>query len=283
MAVLGVGYVMVNAAVVVMLGYFLSLFRISSVEVVIEMCGIILFLLASISMMIVGAAIIIGGLKYHRGDSVRGVMFLGTLFASLYLLCLGMGSVLLLPEISLHAMLIVGSILVMAGTALYVLRPFPSKVIGSTLGILGAVLLAFVIFRVQVFSLVFVEWNVPFPGPFMSMTIVEAIALILGSAALVVYSVLEEYRGGSMKYVFLPIATLVFGIGLFIGPLILAFSLWDLVWKAPWLPPLHGVPRWVMNATIFWSAGLFVLSAGGVLLIMSSYLGFHFAVSTEGK
>jgi len=282
MTALGMGYILVNIAITILLGYFLSEFTISSVQVVIEMCGIILFLLASITMVTVGILLMIGGFKYYRGSKLEGVIFLGTQLASFYLLCLGTGSALLLPQVSLHvALLIIGPILVMIGTAFYALRPFHSKLISSILGIVGGALLAFVVLSLQIFSFVFVEWNVSFTGPFMSMTIMEAAALILGSVAVSAHSILAKYRKSPAKYVFFPIATLVYGTGLFIGPLIHALSLWDLIWKASWLPPLHGAPTWVINTTIFWSAGFIILAATGILLIMSSYMGFHFAISTS--
>lgn len=283
LTVLGVGYAVVNVAVIVLLIYYLSLFTISSVQVVIEMSGIILFLLASATMMTVGVLLVVGGLRYYRGISPRGLMFLGTLLGSFYLLCLGTGSVLLLlPEMNMYVvLLIVGSIFVMVGTAVYVPRSFSSRFVGSILGIIGGLLLTLVALHLEVFKFVFVQWNVPFPGPFMSMKTLEAAALILGSIAVLVYSVLAEHRKGPVKYVFLPITTLVYGIGVFIGPLILAFSLWDHIWKAPWLPPLHGAPRWVISTTMLWSAGLFILAFGGILLIASSYMGFHLVVSAR--
>ena len=41
--------------------------------------------------------------------------------------------------------------------------------------------------------------------------------------------------------------------------------------------PLYGVPSWVVDTTIFWSASLVLLEIGGILLILSSCLGFVFA------
>lgn len=198
--VLGIGYVLVNIAMFIMLRYSLS-----------QMGGITLFLLAFTVMVMLGIFTIVGGYQYYKGYNPKGVIFLDTLLASLYLLCLGVGSALLLPQISLHAvLLIIGPILVMVGATFLALRPFPSKLIGSILGILGGILLASVILNLQIFTPAFVEWNFPFPGPFMSMTIVEAAALILGSVAVVAYSILAKYREGPVKYIFFPIATLVY-------------------------------------------------------------------------
>lgn len=261
--VLGIGYVLVNIAMFIMLRYSLS--QMSDISP-------LLFLSAFTVMVMLGILTIVGGYQCYKGYNPKGVIFLDTLFASLYLLCLGVGSALLLPQISLHVvLLIIGPILVMVATTFLVLRPFPSKFIGLILGILGATLLASVLLNLQILTPVFVEWNVPFPGPFMSMTTVEAAALILGSVAVVAYSILAEYREGPIKYVFIPIATLVYGIGVFIGPLILASSLWD--------SPLHDAPAWVVNATTLWSAGLIILTVAGVLLTLSSYMGFYYAVS----
>jgi len=282
MTALGIGYILVNIATTILLGYFLSEFTISSVQIVIEMCGMILFLLASIAMVTLGILFIIGGLQYYRGDKPKGVIFLGTQLASFYLLCLGTGSALLLPQINVYvALLIIGPIFIMIGTAFHVLRPFHFQLISSILGIVGGALLAFVILDLQIFVSVFGEWNVPFSGPFMSMTILEAAALILGSVAVSVHSILGKYRKSPVKYVFFPIATLVYGTGVFIGSLIHSLGLLDLIWKAPWLPPLYGVPAWVINTTIFWAAGLIFLSAAGIMLVISSYMGFHFATSVS--
>jgi hypothetical protein len=76
---------------------------------------------------------------------------------------------------------------------------------------------------------------------------------------------------------------LIYGIGVFIGPLILSFSFLDIVWKAPWLGPLYGLPSWVVDTTIFWSASLVLLEIGGILLILSSCLGFVFAAQEFSK
>ena len=280
--VLGIGYVLVNIAMLIMLSYFLSQITISSTQIAVEIGGVTLFLLASIAMVMLGILTIVGGFRYYKGNNPKGIIFLGAILASFYLLCLGIGSTLLLPQISLHAvLLIIGPILVMAATPFLMLRPFLSKLIGSILGILGGTLLASVILNLQILTPIFVGWNIPFPGPFMSVTIVEATTLILGSIAVVVYSIIAEYKEGSVKYILFPITTLVYGIGVFIGPLILASSLWNLIWKAPRLPPLHDVPGWVVNATILWSAGLIILAVAGVLLTSSSYMGFYLAVSAS--
>jgi len=282
--VLGIGYVLVNIAMLIILSYFLSQMTISSTQIVIEMGRITLYLLASIVMVMLGILILVGGFRYYKGYNPKGTILLGTLLASFYLLCLDLAA-LLLPQINLHVvLLIIGPIIVMVATPCLALRPFLSKLIGSILGTVGAILLAFIILNLQILPPVFARWNIPFLGPFMSPPIVGATAVILGCVAVILYSFVAEYKGGSVKYIVFPIATLVYGIGVFIGPLILAFSLWDLIRKAPWLPPLHNVPGWVVNTTILWSAGFIILAVAGCLLTLSSYMGFYLAVSaSEGK
>jgi len=120
-------------------------------------------------------------------------------------------------------------------------------------------------------------WDVPFPGPFMSLAVMEGIAMILGSIAVAIYSVFTGRNEKPVAYVLLSIVGLVYGVGVFIGPLILSFSFLDIVWKAPWLGSLYGLPSWVVDTTVFWSASLVLLEIGGVLLILSSCLGFAFA------
>ena len=68
---------------------------------------------------------------------------------------------------------------------------------------------------------------------------------------------------------------LVYGISVFIGPLIFAFGLWDLIWKAPWdVSPLYEVPYIVFGSTILLSVSLIVLAIGGALLVGYSCLEF---------
>ena len=134
------------------------------------------------------------------------------------------------------------------------------------------------IYNSKILELVF-DWNVPFPGPFMSIVILEGFALILGSVTALVHSVARS-REKPVTYVFLSIVALIYGIGVFIGPLILSFSFLNLVWKAPWGElALQGQPRWVVNTVIFWVASLGMLEIGGILLILSSCFGFIFAVT----
>jgi hypothetical protein len=276
--VLGLGYILPNIAVVIILSYLLSQTTITSLHMITQISGIILFLMASIVMIVIGVALIVGGMRYNkRKPSPRGTIFLGVLFGSFYLLCLGVGSALLLSEINLNVgLLIVGPIFIMVSAAVYMVPSLASRLIGHTLGIIGGFLLAIVTFNFQALGVV-TGWDVPFPGLFMSLTVMEGIAMILGSIAVAIYSIFAGRNEKPVAYVLLSIVGLIYGIGVFVGPLILSFSFLDIVWKAPWLGPLYGLPSWIIDTTIFWSASLVLLEIGGILLILSSCLGFVFA------
>jgi len=275
--VLGLGYIVPNIATLLMLSYVRSQLSMTSVPVIIQICGIILFVMASILLMIIGVFTIIGGIQFHRRTTPSGVIFLGVLLASFYLLCLGIGSAMVLNSVNIPVLLlIVSPILVMVGTTIYMSPSFSVKVAGSILGVAGGILLAIVTFSLQVFKLVFVGWNVPFLGPFMSMSILEGIAMILGSISALAHLLVGE-REEPVCHALLSIVALIYGISVFIGPLTLSFSFWDLIWKAPWLPPLHGVPGWVLGMTIFWSGSLIILAVGGIILVACSFMGFAYA------
>jgi len=274
---LGVGYVVVNIPIMVLLGHRFSQIPISSAENVGALAGVTLFLMASILLMVLGCFLIVGGLQFYRGSSPQGVMFLGSLLASFYLLCLGVGYMLMVSQVSLGMMLfVVSPVFVMGATAIYMGRSIPFKLVGSVLGVVGGVLLAVAIFHTQTLELVF-DWDVPFPGPFMSIAAMEAVAVILGPVTALVYSVLSERKEEPIAHSFLSIVALVYGVGTFIGSQILAFSFLDLLWKAPWAGPFHGAPQWIFATVAFWSASLFLLMIGGIVLVVCSCMGFIFA------
>jgi len=276
--VLGVGYIASNIATVTLLHYLLSQFTMSSVPTIIQMCGIVLFMIASFLLMAVGAFLILGGLQFYQKITPSGVMFLGVLLSSFYLLCLGIGSMMILSPVSVSAVfLIIGPVLVMAGASTYMAPSFSLKFIGSALGIMGGALLAIATSSLNVLKLAFAEWYVPFLGPFMSMALLEAIAVMLGSVSVLVYLIFKGDRREPVSHALLSVVALIYGTGVFVGPLTLSLSLWDLLWKAPWLPPLHDVPKWVMNMTIFWSGSLIIPAIGGILLIVCSFAGLAFA------
>jgi len=273
---LGVGYVVVNVPVLVLLGYHFSQIPIASLENIVELAGTTLFLMGSVLLMVLGVFLIIGGLQFYRGSAPQGVMFLGSLLASFYLLCLGVGSMLMVSEVNLSVMLLVVSpVVAMGAVAIYMGRSIPFKLVGSILGVVGGILLAVAIFNQQTLNLVF-DWDVPFPGPFMSVAALEAIVVILGPVAAFIYSILAEHREEPVAHAFLSMVALVYGVGMFIGSQLLAFSFLDLLWKAPWVGPLHGVPQWFFATVALWSASLFLLMIGGLVLIVSSCMGFIF-------
>jgi len=276
--VLGIGYILPNVATILILWYVFSQYTMSSVAVITHMCGIILFIVASIILMVVGIFIIIGGIQFYRRSIPSGVLFIGTLLTSFYLLCLGVASTLIVPQLNIDVvMLLISPVLIMVGAATYMAPSRTFKLIGSALGIVGGTLLAFVIFDFKALGLILNRWNIPFLGPFMSKSILEGAAVILGALAVFIHSMLSGRKEEPVSHVFLSIVALVYGIGVFIGPLNLSFTFWDLIWKAPWMPPLHGVPGWVLVTTVFWSASLIVLAIGGIILMVSSCLGFMFA------
>jgi len=274
---LGVGYIVIGTPIVVLLGYRFLQTPIDSAENVGKLAGITLFFMASVLLMILGRFFIIGGLQFYRGGAHQGVMFLGSLLASIYLLCLGLGSLLMVSQLNLSVMLlIIGPVLVMGAAAIYMGHSIPFKLIGSVLGIIGGILLAVAIFNHQIFDPIF-EWGVPFPGPFMSIAAMEAIVLILGPATAFIYPILAKRREEPVAHAFLSIVALVYGIGMFIGSQVLAFSFLDLLWKAPYDGQiLYGVPQWIFGTVAFWSASLFLLMIGGILLIVCSCMGFIF-------
>jgi len=273
---LGSGFVLVNLAITVLLGYFISQFTISSLTQVAMMCGTILFLLASITMIILGVFIIIGGLYSYMWGPPEGIISLGVLLGSFYLLCLGIGSALLQMSLGV-VFLILSAIFFMLGTAAYTSTSPDFKLTGSIMGITGGILLATAVLNYQIFEPVFAGWDILFTGPFMSINILEGIVMILAPFAVLANLILSR-RKESASHVFFPIVTLTYGVGMFVGSLILAFNLWDILWKSAWLPPLHGMPNWVFGATIFWSVSLIILAIGGIFLIVSSCLKFAFIV-----
>jgi len=282
--IIGIGYILPNLATALVLIYKLSEFRINSQEAVVEISGTVLFFIASILLMALGVLIINGGTKFYKKSPSGEVVLTGVLLASFYLLCLGVGSALLASEMSLSVVLLVISpILIMVSTAVYTVPSLHYRLPASLLGIVGGILLAIAIFDLQPLQLVLTEakgWDVPFLGPFMSMALLEGMVLILGSIAAPVHSLLSERKTKPMSHLLFSIIGLVYGIGLFVGGMLLSFSFLNLVWKARFPETgfaLSEVPRWVFNIVIFWSASLVVLEIGGIILIISSCLGFAFA------
>lgn len=276
--VLGTGFVLVNVPITLLLGYSVSQFQITSQQVVTEIAGRLLFILGSVAFMVVGLLLVIAAI-YYDGIVPKGIIFLGALSASFYLLCLGVGSTLLSQEANFHALLMtVAPILIVASAALYMMPSFHPKIngsmLGAMLGVLGGIILAEAVYNIPILNLAF-EWDVPFTGPFMSIVVLESIAVVLGPIATLLHSFHTiRSKGTTLTHTLLSLVALIYGIGLFIGSLVLSLSFWNWIWKAPWTGPFHGMPSWALSTIIFWSASLFLTGIGGIILVASSFLGF---------
>jgi len=275
---IGLGYVLPNIAMVIMLDYSLSQYSIETSKNIYMISGMILFIIASVLLMVIGGFIVLGGVQYFLGDVPQEKMFLGILLSSFYLLCLGTGSALILQEISLPILLLIASsILVMASAAVYMVPSFRLKFVACLLGIVSGIFLTTATLNSQIFDLAF-NWNIPFPGPFMSMAILEGLTVALASITALIYSILGN-GGKPIIHAFLSMVALIYGIGVLVGSLVLSFSLLNLVWKAPWELALYGQPDWVLSTVVFWVASLGILEIGGIVLILSACVGFVFATT----
>jgi hypothetical protein len=270
---IGLGYVLPSIATIIMLNYSFSQYPIESVENIYWFSGIMIFIIASILLMAVGVFIVFGGLQYFVGIVSQKIMFVGIMLSSFYLLCLGTGSALILQEVNLLTLLLVATaILVVASATVYIVPSFRLKFVACLLGIVSGISLATVTLNSPILDLV-LKLNVPFPGPFMSMAILEGLTIILVSITALVYSILGNGEK-PLTHVFLSIVALVYGIGVFVGSLVLSLNFLNLVWKAPWELALHGQPDWVLSTVIFWAASLGMLAIGGIILILCACVGF---------
>jgi len=277
LSVLGVGFVLFNAPIIILLGHSVLQIPISSQQNIAVLSGRIMFLMAAVVLAVVGVLLILSGVQFYERSPVRGVAFLSVLLSSLYLLCLGVGAALLLSAVTLNTvLLIVGPILTMVGASAYMVPSRRFQLVGSVVSVVSGAILAVGILGTPVLDLVF-GWGLPFNGPFMSMMILESVAVVLGPTAVLVNSVFSnspEHR--PLTHLFLLIVALVYGIGLFVGSLVVSFSFWDLIWKSPWVGPFHGLSYWVTSVVVFWSASLVLLNIGGLVLTVTSCLGFVF-------
>lgn len=273
--ILGIGFILVNVPITILLGYSIAQFEISSQQIVAEISGKILFILASIALMIVGLLFVMGAVQYYERTITKGVVFLGTLVAAFYLLCLGVGSILLIQETNIDALLMLsGSVLIVLSVALYIMPSSPIKIGGAIIGVLGGVVIARVIYNVSILELVF-KWDIPFTGPFMSMAVLEGVVIVLGPIAALAHLFSSNHiEGKPLTHVFLSLIGLIYGIGLFVGSLFLSLSFWNWIWKSPWIGPFHEMPNWVLSTVVFWSASLILIAIGGILLVISSFVGF---------
>jgi len=275
LTMLGIGYVLTNLPMALLIGQSLSTIPIASQANINAIAGRILFLMASIISVLLGGLFIIGAVKFYERDQTRGIVFLGVLLGSFYLLCLGVGSTLLLSETNPTAlMLSFAPILVAVSAGTFTSSSTRLRLSGSALGIVGGAILAYAIFNLRILDLVF-AWNIPFTGPFMSWTVLESVVVILAPLAAGVNSFSEgRFEEKPLAHVFILLIALVYGVGAFIGPLVLSMSFWNLIWKSPWIGPLQGAPEWIMSTVVFWSASLVLMDIGGILLIAGACLGF---------
>ena len=272
---MGIGYVLVNAPVAILIGDSILGIPIASQTDVMAIAGRILFLMALAISTFLGVLFIYGAVQFYERGKVRGVIFLGVAFGAFYLLCLGVGSILLLSEPDPAALaLAVAPMFVVASMALYISSSQRWRLVGSATGILGGIILAHAISNLRALDLVF-GWGIPFTGPFLSLTFLESAAVILAPIAATVYTVFghskEEHQ---IPHAFTLLVALVYGLGTFVGSITLSMSFWNLIWQSPWTGPFHGLPEWVANMIVFWSASLVLMDIGGILLIAVACLGF---------
>jgi len=273
---IGLGYILPSIAAIIMLNYSSSRYPIESVENIYWLSGIIIFVIASILLIAVGVFVVSGGLRFFVGIVSQKIIFFGVMLSSFYLLCLGTGSALARQEVSLSTLLLVATaILVVASATLYMVPSFCLKSIACLLGIVSGIFLATAALNGPILDLV-LKFDVPFPGPFMSMAILEGLTMILVSITALIHSVFGDGEKPLIP-VFLSMVALIYGIGVFVGSLVLSLNFMNLVWKAPWELALYGQPIWVKSTVIFWAASLGILAIGGIVLILSACMGFVLA------
>jgi hypothetical protein len=272
---IGISYVLVNAPVAMLIGDSILRIPIASQANVMAIAGRVLFLMALTISAFLGVLLIFGAVQFYERGNVRGVAFLGGVLGAFYLLCLGVGSSLLLPEPSPAALaLAIAPLFIAASVALYISSSKRWKLLGSATGIVGGIILAYSINNLRALDLVF-DWNIPFTGPFLSLTLLESAVVILAPVAAMVHAVFSYNREERpIPHAFALLVSLAYGLGAFIGSIVLSMSFWSLIWQSPGAGPFHGLSDWVANMIVFWSASLVLMDVGGVLLTVVSGLGF---------
>jgi hypothetical protein len=276
MVFIGLGYILPSIATIVMLNHFSSQYPIESGENIYWFSGIIVFIIAFNLLIAVGVFIAFGGLRHLGGIISQKTIFVGIMLSCFYLLCLGTGSALVLQQVNWPIVLLVATaILLVASATVFMVPSFRLKFLACVLGVVSGILLTAVTLNSPILDLV-LKWDVPFPGPFMSMPILEGLTIILISVTALIYSILGNGEN-PMVNAFLSMVGLVYGIGVFIGSLVLSLNFLNLIWKAPWELALHGQPDWVLNTVIFWAASLGMLYIGGIILTLAACMGFILA------
>lgn len=274
-ALLGIGYILVNAPIAILIGSAIPAIPIASQANINAITARILYVMASAISITLGGLLIFGAVRYYELGQTKGIVFLGVLLGSFYLLCLGVGSTLLLSQTNLAAlMLTVAPIAVMASATMYTSPNPRCRLLGSAIGILAGVTLAYAIFNLKILDLV-LAWGIPFTGPFMSLTVLESAVVIFGPIAAAVHS-LFGYRMEErpLSHMFTLALALVYGLGAFIGSLVVSMSFWNFIWKSPWVGPFFGLSESTMNMVVFWSASLVLMDIAGISLIVAACLGF---------
>lgn len=275
MTMIGLGYILTNAPVAILVGHSILTIPIASQPNISAIAGRMLFVMASSIVVALGLILIFGAVQFYERGRVKGVAFLGVSLGSFYLLCLGTSSLLLLSEINPAALtLTISPLVVVAAAALYTSSSPRTKLFGSMVGILGGAILAYAIMNINVLDLIF-EWDIPFTAPFMSWPVLESAVVVLAPIAAtthVVFSYAKEEL--HIPNVFTSLAGFVYGLGALIGAIVLSMSFWNWIWKSPWTGPFNSLPEWFMNMVVFWSASLVLMDIGGILLISAAIIGF---------
>lgn len=275
LTMLGIGYVLVNAPVAMLIGYSVSAISIASQADVNAIAGRVLFLMASSISISLGILFIFGAVQFYERGKLKGIAFLGISLASFYLLCLGVGSALLLHETNLATLaLTVAPMIVIASTALYTSSNQSFRLLGTIAGTAGGIALAYAILNLPVLDLVF-AWDIPFTGPFLSLAVLEGAVVVLAPIAAAVHTAVSHFKEERpISYVFTLLIALVYGLGAFVGSIVLSMSFWNWIWKSPWTGPFFSLPEWSTNMIVFWSASLVLMDIGGILLVAMACLGF---------
>jgi hypothetical protein len=272
---IGLCYILTNAPVAILVGNSILSIPIDSQLNISAIAGRMLFVMASSIAVALGLLLIFGAVQFYERGRVKGVAFLGVSLGSFYLLCLGASSLLLLSEINLAALtLTVSPLFVVAAATLYISSSPRAKLLGSVVGVLGGVILAYSIVNINVLALIF-EWDIPFAGPFMSWPVLEGAAVVLAPIAATTHMVFS-YAKDEMHIpnVFTLLVGFVYGLGALIGAIVLSLNFWNWIWKSPWTGPFHSLPEWFMNMIVFWSASLVLMDIGGILMMSAALIGF---------
>lgn len=285
----GVGFIASNIATIVITGYELSQIPPESAENAMKLSGLALFLIAFLVLLIFGVFIIVGGTQYNIDKTPpRRVILFGIQIASIYLLCLSIGSF-FISEMPLGLLLLASSVLIMIGTGVYTSGSQRSKIIGSCMWAAGGIFLAYSNFlgysnfHFSPLKLV-TNWgrDLPFTGLFLSMPINEAIAILivsLGTVAHTFFSEVLEWESHLNKATLCTVG-IIYGVGVIAGSLHFSLNILTYVWKTPYPPTpvapslFYGLPEWVVNALLYWAASTIVLAIAAVLLVVASCLGF---------